>query len=279
MRPFLITSASIFTLAAVCSTAWAQDCATDADCPDGYACEPAGDVGGVPACDGPDCTDQTACIRREGPCTTDADCPADFVCEEVGGSGSCPVATCPAGEPCPEPEPCVIEIMTECVTMPGGVECTSTVAACQAGEECPPSTEVCEPMPDTHLCFPARVPCATDADCSGDWSCVDFVATVGELPPWWEGVNDPRACMPPGLVAVFEGRADFDESDGKNSTAADRAGSGSSAQTPGRNTSGGSEDDGGCSVAPGSTEGKGITGLLLLGLALGLRRRPGCGSR
>ena len=272
----------------------AQECVSNADCPDGYVCTSSDEGEGSPM----PCIDPETCPEPEpttvtgtcelGPlsCRSDGDCPSPLRC--VTYEYSPPCARTDPNVPCESDvevsQECVFVIADcrsdadcatgyECVPTSGGVTCTGSAPACAPGEECPPAEEECMVEPVANLCFPARSPCVTDADCPGDWTCLDFVATVGELPPWWEGVSDPRACMPPGLVAVFEGRADWEDGSG-DSVTTERLASGAAESDSPAPDAARSGDDGGCAVAAGSVDRAGmLLALLLAGLGLGRRLR------
>ena len=289
MRHLATITVALFT-SLVCQSAWAQDCTSDADCGEGYYCST--DDVSLPV----SCVDSENCPEPEvGPgvcelapltCTSDADCPSPLFCVEHQTEEPCTVAlgdTTPCEPVVETTKLCTYVIADcssnadcaagyECAAMPGSTTCTSEGAACPVGEECPPPTEVCETDPDWNMCFPARAPCATDADCADDWVCYDF-GEEGTLPPWWESDGNFLACMPPGIVAVIEGQAEFEDQGVQSSAEADRVGSGSSADTPDVGTSKGSGDSGGCSVKPGSLNGMDAGALLMLGLGLGFARR------
>jgi len=228
----------------------------------------------------------TDCVPAPLTCTSDADCPSPLYCVEHQTEEPCTVAfgDTTSCEPIVETSMLCTYVIAdcttdadcaegyECATTPGGETCTGSSAPCPVGEECPEPVEVCETEPDWNMCFPAHVPCATDADCADDWVCYDF-GEEGAFPPWWESDGNPRACLPSGIVAVIEGQAEFEDQGVQRSADAAEAGSGSNAEAADEGASKGSGDSGGCSVASGSSDGAHIAGWLILGLGLGFARR------
>lgn len=145
----------------------------------------------------------------------------------------------------------------------------------------PPEAEQCEPREPELICFPEVEPCSDDSDCAGDWTCEE-IPDGG--PDSWGGVA--KACLPPGLVAVLDGRIQPDDS-GADDESTSGEGQQPGDEEPviddddervepsdaiGLGTQGGSEGSSGCALG-----GRGGTSpspwlLLLLGL-VGLRRR------
>ncbi len=295
MRHLATITVAVFT-SLVCRLAWAQECTSDADCSEGFVCGGTASSGERPACEDPeDCPEPEpdpnpeplgSCVPAPLTCTTDADCPDPLLCVEHQVEQDCTVAfgdTTPCEPVVETTRLCTYVIADcssdtdcaegyECAAIPGGETCSVSAQACPAGEECPEPVEVCETEPPQNMCFPARIPCATDGDCTDDWVCYDF-GEEGALPPWWESDGNLLACMPPGIVAVLEGQAEFEDQGVQRSADAAEAGSGSNAEAADEGASKGSGDSGGCSVASGSSDGRDVVGLLMIGLAVGLGRR------
>ncbi len=230
------------------------DCRDDSDCEEGFQCEIHTLISLRPCLEGMDCPEPPqeevsephagTCEPAPISCETDADCPSPLVCElgdcppSVSGDTSEDCAAATRGE-------CIFELAEcasdadcnagyECAVMEGLRRCSVDVAApmpdCAAGTECPmpmpePSEPECEPV-EQRMCFPKEVPCDTDGDCDDGWSCFDF-SSIRDMetedgylgPPWWSK-GEPGvavACMPHGLIAVFEGHADAEGSNGSES--------------------------------------------------------------
>ena len=140
MRALLFFSVA-FTFA---TTLHAQECAADADCPDGYACTSFAE--GCPACDpasGAECPpcDSTGtvtyCEIVVEACTADADCADGLVCVHFTGEA------CAGGTVCPDGDP-------NCVSEPGA----------------------CETVDETQCAPPWIASCEVDADCGPGFLCV-----------------------------------------------------------------------------------------------------------
>ena len=154
--------------------AWALECDSTADCPDGQLCEMV-DCPAIacdpddPDCVQPDCPESGECVDEgsnggwESTCETDADCPDGFACEVVGGMSE----SCPAGEDC---DPVNVQIYG-CKPAP-----CDTDADC-AGEDCPPEEEVppCEPTVVGQWGPKWVAPCETAADCGEGFECIPEV--------------------------------------------------------------------------------------------------------
>ncbi|MCB9508094.1 MAG: hypothetical protein H6698_08150 [Myxococcales bacterium] len=134
---------SVAALTAIAAPAFADECATDADCGEGFYCGCDGTTSvdpddGSPGTPTPACT--LVCLEEwtppESECETDADCPFAYACEEIGGMACADSPPCAEGEECPEPP-----------------ECDETTWS---------------------ACVPTPIPCSTDADCGGDLACVSF---------------------------------------------------------------------------------------------------------
>jgi hypothetical protein len=159
----------------VCLPRWERDgCASDADCPAGFACEEiqvpcaatpcacacAGCAEGEECepceclpCEPEPCEAETyaTCVWAPLECAADADCPDGFECVAQescwGGGGGCACPPCPEGAECP---PC----------------------------ECPDEEEYFEECEVTgHVCQPRAIACEDDAGCPAGWTCE---ATFGD---------------------------------------------------------------------------------------------------
>jgi MYXO-CTERM domain-containing protein len=134
--------------AGMAAPAFAEECASDSDCPSNMYCGCTDTV--MP--DAPDSerppepTCELTCQEYHVPedeCATDADCPESgvgfrYACQEIGGGDTdCAEAPpCPEGESCPEPAPCVerdFPTWNACIAMP--IPC-ETDADCGEGTEC-----------------------------------------------------------------------------------------------------------------------------------------------
>lgn len=147
----VMTACALAALPVAASAQDLGDCATDADCDDGFVCEVVGGSScAAPGCaPGEECPPPPPCEPEEfrgcvpAPCATDDDCGGDLVCLEVG--------------------------YTECS---GGVG----VPACAPGEDCPAPEPAGEPTCEEHVdryCGPRyAAPCAADADCGEGFTCV-----------------------------------------------------------------------------------------------------------
>jgi hypothetical protein len=197
MKRLVMFIAGVMCTLSLGAHAWALECDSTADCPDGQLCEMA-DCPAI-ACDPddadcvqPDCPESGECTDEgsnggwESTCETDADCPAGFACEVVGGMST----TCPAGEDCDpvnvqiygcKPAPCDTD--ADCA---GELVCVTETIGCDdlamgvpdcAGEDCPPEEEVppCEPTV-VGKCGPKwAAPCEVSADCGEGFECIPEV--------------------------------------------------------------------------------------------------------
>lgn len=227
LLPWMPILASVFAPAAA-----AQECASDADCPAGYAC-----VGYFQSC--PDCPPGVTCDPCDpttavsyceivpATCASDADCEAGLVCVHFSGE------SCPGAEPCrvddpdcttTEPAPC--ETVDESYCAPPYVAPCAADAdcgpgfTCQSGEVCtcvvypdpgtgepppPPEECTCEPSGESY-CSLTYQTCATDADCPEGLVCTDGASSAApcyidengneDCP----GVDTEPFCAPPGYV-------------------------------------------------------------------------------
>jgi hypothetical protein len=109
------------------SAAQAQTCATNTDCPHGFACEVTGGTAcAVPACapntpcpPTPPCETQVFRECRPGSCSVDADCALGMVChtEQIETCSGAAVPPCAAGSACPKiaPPSCTVQTSQSCV--------------------------------------------------------------------------------------------------------------------------------------------------------------------
>lgn len=191
------------------------ECASDADCPTDFACAaiPMPCATGACDCACPACEPNTDCPPCEcgpcaepepcdpvtvhrcsfqpKPCTADSECKPGFACTEVcsGASGgcacpACACATCPEGAECP---PC------DCPAEPLPCDCDETKYE-----------GTCE-----NYCAPARVVCATDADCADGFTCQDEGSDCLCAPCPAEGLCPDCNCAAPQKVCMPAGWIDY----------------------------------------------------------------------
>ncbi len=278
-----------------------RPCTSDADCEANYECEiydapstvvcdEAGNCEAVP----PEESTTGECVGVPMDCSTDADCPEASAC--MSGLCTFSFTPCTADTDCGDLELCLPD---------GGEVCTSYDCA-PDDPACEPVI-VCEPAGDASgYCFPAPQPCASDAACTGEWTCYD-VPNDNELPGAWVGVD--KSCLPPGIVGAFEGWVaaegeEYDDSDtagpvltdpdvsgragmgpvveGEDGDAAPRGDGGASGEADGADetdveataSAAAETDDSGCRAAGAGATGTSALALLLAaaGLAVGRRR-------
>lgn len=125
---------------------------------------------------------------QQSSCLKDSDCDRGFVCKVVGGSACADIA-CPAGQACPEPEPCTPREFRGCVPGPcatnadcaDGMVCFQyserdcpTSPACPVGEQCPPPTPSDCTAKSVSTCVPPYVPpCKVASDCGIGFECIE----------------------------------------------------------------------------------------------------------
>ena len=139
-------------MGAMAPTLHAQECASDGDCPHGFACEiTGGTTCASPACrPGQDCPPPPPCENtvyrecRPGPCSSDMDCATGMVChsESIGVCGGAAAAPCPEGMSCPAPQPPECETQTRQYCVPRYVLPCTEDRDCGAGFTCQ-AQEVC----------------------------------------------------------------------------------------------------------------------------------------
>jgi len=276
-----------------------RPCTADTDCDENYECE----VNEPPSIGGCDtegnCTEQPSeagttgeCVGVPMECSTDAECPEASACM----SGLCTFAftLCTTDAECGDRELCLPDESEVCTLQ----DCASDDPDCV-------SEIVCEPAGDASgYCFPAPQPCASDADCTGEWTCYD-VPNDNDLPEPWVGVD--KSCLPPGIVGAVEGWVavegeEDDESgdpesvevgvtgragmgpvaEGEDGDAAPRGNGGDSGENDGADeanveataSAAAETDDSGCRAAGAGSTGTSALALLLAaaGLAVGRRR-------
>jgi MYXO-CTERM domain-containing protein len=255
------------------SRAAAQQCTTDAECADGFAC--------IKGWSAPGCEDPSAgcpspepveselgwCERKPISCTTDADCPDFMACMDE----DTPCWSSSSGDEsdCIEPDPanrsCRATELTCATTAdcPSSFECLSVPEPCPM-YDCAPGTD-CEPVDcnqTQNVCQPEQIACSTNADCPSAWSCEDVGTTDCETSPSGMGGSGPDcaspavlACVPTGFSSTGSGKPE-----GTNATT-------SSPQSSSRS--------GGCAVRASrhSDSGGGLALIAAAGAALAFARR------
>ena len=225
LSPLFVLMVSLFAHGAA-----AQECASDADCPAGYACasyaQTCPDCPPDQVCDPCDPTTAlSVCEIVPTTCAADADCEQGLVCVHFVGE------SCPGAVPCPVDAPDCTTEPAPCETVDESYCAPPYVAACTADADCGPgftceSAEVCtcvaypdpgngEPPPPEDCtceatgdsyCALTYQPCAVDADCPAGLVCADgnssaapcYVDANGaESCP---GVDSQPFCAPPGYV-------------------------------------------------------------------------------
>jgi hypothetical protein len=246
-------------------------CETDADCPEPTVCGEEGE-----------------CTFELTVCETNADCDARYECISIRGGGSDSASVDDSAEP---PMSAGDPKASSSASSPGentddaGASESTDDASREAAEAAAAEAEASSSDPDEpdSICFPEAAPCETDADCSDGWVCGE----VDGAPPSWGDIE--WSCLPPGIVAVFDG--DIDVEGGGNDSSGD-----GSAETPREDgesgeepvgdddtdvvealgTQGGSEGSEGCRMGTAPRSGGGLGWIAAaLGLVAFTRRRPG----
>jgi MYXO-CTERM domain-containing protein len=147
-------AAAVTLILGAAGTVQAQTCASDKDCPQGYACHSETVVAPTPGCKpGAECPPVDAgaptvvsfCQAKS--CNTDTDCGAGMVCfsqtvgECSGGTGVAAPA-CPPNQPCPD-----------------------------AGTPPKPPEDMCTTRTVKACAFKWQLPCNTSADCGAGFTC------------------------------------------------------------------------------------------------------------
>jgi MYXO-CTERM domain-containing protein len=219
-------------------------CTTAADCPSAdFNCVMDSMPTVAPACPAntmcPDVPASTTgiCQAKAHACSTATDCPAPLTCQALAGTCTGSAAVGPDGkvittsETCtPGPSVCSWNPVTctidtgcadplyQCVAIPESGGCASSGAACAAGETCPPvpqqpacvTTPIMNCVPKLVDCAcspcPAGAACGPCQTCLPGWSCFDF-SNVGGVPPAWGSIASEKACLPDGILLVWQGHA------------------------------------------------------------------------
>jgi MYXO-CTERM domain-containing protein len=170
-------------------------CASDSDCPSPLHCLETPSSGvcwasadGTAGCSAADVVKY--CDYVPTSCKTNTDCDTRNECVEVGSSASCVAGT--GGSSGAEP-----------VFVDGGVATTTVDAGSAGNTGGAGAAATCETTPQL-ICFPRRVNCTNDNDCAVGELCTDF-AKMSSYPTWWVDGNMARACLPKGLLVVFQG--------------------------------------------------------------------------
>lgn len=232
-------------------SAHAQACETDADCPDGLACERGPSVSedcGPGPCDaGAPVSAGGNCEAQVVTCAADADCPLGLTCEDQGqdvsvgctstdpgnktppaDAGSDASPSCEAPEPVAReracsfnPDACKTDADCEqagfgCLEVQSGASCDSSgQPSCAPGADCP---DAAAPEPDCgateviRYCFPKRDDCTKESDCKSDWACTELPEDARkDPPPSWKGAT--QICLPVGLALAITGKIELGDSD------------------------------------------------------------------
>jgi len=272
------------------------ECETDEDCGENAICRKADIVGSSP--DGPITLMSTArCEPQAYSCTSDDDCPNPLTC--IADQCHWEQIACTDDSDCNGDFICTLY---SAIDLPVDDNCLDT-RTCDEAELFKTREE--------HICFPKLVVCEADRDCAEGSFCSEF-ATLDEFedqarmgipygPLQWRNPEHSAivACLPEGLIAVYNGHGQMVEegADGDWFSRVDggiTAGGGSSQGPTNDNsppkqeyvgTDGGVSDagveeesdsqKGGCSVAsfyPSSAGGYALFSLLLSVLAIRRRR-------
>ncbi len=285
-------------------------CQGDSDCPEPTACDDGQCVFRFVSCGSDDeCSDRYACTTiRSGLCSVDPEAnqlPGDAAMGDPGGVGdgapSDPATdvssedpgSADSGEPAEQADPAdppndlapADEVDPRGDPPPASDADVASAQPAKSKSDGDTVAETCD-SPKFQACLPRPTPCESDADCDDDWRCVEVPDARIED---WDGVD--TACLPEGMIGVFEGRVEIDQSTlpddltGDSDTSGqavseedgvelDPIGDGNGDDSP-LGTQGGSEGkaEGGCSV--GETRRSSSPTWLLLGLVgwVALRRR------
>jgi len=187
----------------------APQCASDADCDEGSACEKGRYVNGcnpdAGECDTTVHEEETGtCVVQPVQCSSDADCGEYLACQ-ASETGAC-WASSDGQSGCTEPDPdaakyCApksfeCEVDSDC---PREFECVDQVV-------CPDIaciTEPCEAQCSTEgrQCQPKQIECDDDSACPSDWSClgtVQYECTGGGSSSGGSTLDDPTETTPEG---------------------------------------------------------------------------------
>lgn len=225
----------------------ADRCQEDSECEENYACEKDRVVMTSGCAPGQDCSankpvDYTSRFGRCEPqpikCENDDDCPSPLFCESedhgvcwtsTNGESGCTEdivkrcayqpAVCENDDDCESGYEC-IEVETEGLCYSTSDEGIDFPEPASIPEECPEGDcdNPVEPEPMTlpdvdcepeiqRFCFPVRVDCEDDDDCSEGNTCIDF-SEYEESPSWWADGEVAVACLPVGLVMLLSGHVD-----------------------------------------------------------------------
>ena len=162
-------------LTAAAGTAYADDCASDEDCPTGFACEEFAEtcVDAPPCLPGEECPEPEPCgdsvsyecVPAPVACSDDSDCTDDWECftftyEECSGGGSTEPSPVPP-EPGEEPDP-------------GGDDAPDEPGDDRPDEDGPDDEWECETVSESYCAPPYIGECETDSDCGEGFTCVEI---------------------------------------------------------------------------------------------------------
>lgn len=158
--------------ASYAGTAYADECATDEDCPTGFACESwASDCAEAPPCPpGEECPEPEPCDEEEysecvpspTACETNADCSDEWECVTFTYEDCW-------GEDTPEPMPAPDEPGS------GGSDDDPDGEGHEEGDrEDPEGSFECETVSESYCAPPYVAPCETDSDCGEGFGCVEI---------------------------------------------------------------------------------------------------------
>jgi hypothetical protein len=187
-----VTSTLVPSLLLLSANVWAADCAADADCDAGFACEKAQWVEGCAAPDmkdGPMECDTTVheaetgtCVKQPVACESDADCGEYLSCAPGPSTGSCSASsdgttTC---DEQPEPQKFCAPVNTACEAnsdCPRDFECVAREVGCAVPADCEGKDCMCDAATFKD-CQPKKLECDADAACPTDWRCVNNTVTM-----------------------------------------------------------------------------------------------------